>query len=51
MAVGLQRLFSDPHHDFSADRARRQDRKASVREADAEHPLLNGLLVKGYSSS
>lgn len=32
-------------------RARRQDRKASVREADAEHPLLNGLLVKGYSSS
>ncbi|XP_034685600.1 chloride channel protein CLC-d isoform X1 [Vitis riparia] len=32
-------------------RARRQDRKASVREADAEHPLLNGLLVKEYSSS
>ncbi|KAJ9700299.1 hypothetical protein PVL29_005887 [Vitis rotundifolia] len=32
-------------------RAQRQDRKASVREADAEHPLLNGLLVKEYSSS
>lgn len=32
-------------------RARRQDRKASVREADAEHPLLNGLLVREYSSS